>query len=252
MNFIDKIFTWTKKNAVNKILDTYKKRWYLVINFIYFASLNKYILEWNNLEYQKALNNSDIILPDWIALKIYLKYKKNIKIKENLNGTDFTPFFLNSLKNKKLHIWFYTVYDEKIWKKPQDADKVEKILKEKYKPLKIFKFVNHYKNRGKWFDFENYKKSLKGNYDYKIFLVGLWTPFQEVWVEENKDFFKKNNIIVLNVWGLFDFRAGFEKRAPKIVRNLNLEWAWRLWQNPKKNWNKVKESFKLLKHLIKK
>jgi UDP-N-acetyl-D-mannosaminuronic acid transferase (WecB/TagA/CpsF family) len=45
--------------------------------------------------------------------------------------------------------------------------------------------------------------------------------------------------------------VGFEKRAPKIIRKVNLEWAWRLLQNPKKNWQKVKDSIKLVKYLVK-
>ena len=252
MELIDKIFTWNKQQAAEKIIDTYKKKWYCITNFLYFASLNKHILENPNDDYKSALKNSDIILPDGIALKIYLKRKKNITIKENLNGTDFTPFFLNSIKNKKVHIWFYTVYDEKIWKSPEDATKVEKFLKDNFNPSKIFKFVNHYKNRWEWFDFEKYKESLNWDFDYKIFLIWLWTPFQEIRTEKNKNFFKENNIIVLNVWWLFDFWAWFEKRAPKIIRKLNLEWAWRLLQNPKKNWNKVKDSFKLFRQIIKK
>jgi N-acetylglucosaminyldiphosphoundecaprenol N-acetyl-beta-D-mannosaminyltransferase len=79
----------------------------------------------------------------------------------------------------------------------------------------------------------------------------LWTPFQEIWVNKNLNFFKQNWILVMNVGGLFDFWVGFEKRAPKLVRKLNWEWAWRLLQNPKKNWQKVKDSIKLLKYLIK-
>ena len=250
MRITSKIFTWTKQQAIEKILEIYNKKGYCLVNFLYFASANKHLLENTNMQYLSALQNSDLILPDGIALKLYLQYKHKIIIQENLNGTDFTPFFLNYLKNKNLHIGFYTVYDEKIGKKTEDADNVETLLKEKYSPAKIFKFVNHYKNRWKWFDFNKYKESLNGNFDYKIFLVGLWTPFQEIWVEENKKFFQENNIIVLNVGWLFDFWAGFEKRAPKSIRKLHLEWAWRLWQNPKKNWNKVKESFKLFKYLL--
>jgi len=243
---LKKIFTQTKDEAIKKILDKKAK----IINFLYFASLQEHIIENKNNEYINALLDSDLILPDWIALKLFLA-KNNIKISENLNWTDFTPYLLKNLK-WKIHIWFYTVYDEKIGKSKRDAMKVKEYIQKNFAPEKIFSFVSHYNQRGKDFDFKKYEESLIWQYDYKIFLVWLWTPFQEIWTYKNKNFFKKHDIIVLNVWGLFDFWTSFEKRAPSIIRKLNLEWARRFTQNPKKNWKKVKNSFKLIKHLIKK
>ena len=244
-----KVFTGTKSEAKDKILQIYKNQGYCITNFIYFAMLQKHILEKPNKEYIEAMEKADLILPDGIALKLFLK-KNNVNISENLNWTDFTPYFLQNL-DWKVHIWFYTVYDNKIWKPASDAEKVEKYIQENFKPTKIFKYVSEYQQRGKDFDFNQYKKSLQWEFDYKILLVGLWTPFQEIWVKENLDFFKQNWILVMNVWGLFDFWVGFEKRAPKIIRKVNLEWAWRLLQNPKKNWQKVKDSIKLVKYLVK-
>ena len=246
---VDKIFLWTKKEIIKNILDKYKQQWFCVINFIYYASLSKYVKSAKD-NYYKALLNWEFLLPDGIALKLYLKRKFKKKLKENLNGTDFTPHFLNNL-DESYHLAFYTVYDEKIWKKASDTDIVEKYIKENFKPSWIYKAISHYNQRWKWFDFNEYKKSFSDkNYDYKIFLVWIGSPFQEIWTYDNIDFFKENNIIVLNVGWLFDFWSWFEKRAPKLIRKLNLEWLWRLWQNPKKNWNKVKESLKVLLDLI--
>jgi UDP-N-acetyl-D-mannosaminuronic acid transferase (WecB/TagA/CpsF family) len=46
--------------------------------------LNRHILEKPNKEYIEAMKQADFILPDGIALKLFLK-KHNIKISENLN-----------------------------------------------------------------------------------------------------------------------------------------------------------------------
>ncbi len=245
MNLAKKIFTWTKEEAFNEI----SKKNYWVINFIYFASLKNLVLDKQNKDYYKALIDWDFLLPDWIALKLFLK-KLWKNIKENLNWTDFTPYFLNKLKNKKMHLWFFTVYDEKIGKKPKDADKVEDFIRKKFNPAKIFKAVNHYQDKWTNFNFEEYKKSLEWNYDYRILLVWIWTPHQEIWTYKHKDFFKENKVIVLNVWGLFDFWVWFEKRAPKIIRKVKLEWLWRFFQNPKKNYKKVLNSLALFWYLL--
>ena len=247
INILKKIFTWTKDQAVKEILSNKRHQ---TINFLYFALLQEHIVEKRNKEYIEALVNSDFILPDWIALKLFLK-KYHIKISENLNWTDFIPYLLKNL-NWKIHIWFYTVYDEKIGKLKRDTTKVKDYIQKNFTPKKIFSFVSHYNQKGKDFDFNEYEKSLIGQYDYKIFLVWLWSPFQEIWAYKNKNFFKKHDIIVLNVWGLFDFWSNFEKRAPLVIRKSNLEWMRRFIQNPKKNWKKVKNSLKIIKYLIKK
>lgn len=250
--FLKKIFSKDKQNLLDQIIKDYKKNGFLIINFIYFAVFKKNVLDDPNLDYIKALNDCNFLLPDWIALKIYLK-KKLWKKVENLNWTDFTPYLLNKLSTSNTHIGFYTVYDEKIWKNKTDLEKVFYYIKNNFKYKKIESFLSHYSKRWEDFDFEWYKKSLKQyKYDYKIFLVWIWNPFQEIWVNKNIDFFIKNNILVMNVWWLFDFWANFEKRAPDFIRKLNLEWLWRLFQNPKKNIWKVLDSFKLFIEILKK
>ncbi len=251
-SLINKIFLWTKQEVSKQILDFYKQNNYCIVNFIYFANLHKFILKQKEKTYLQALKNCNFLLPDGIALKIYLKKKFNKTLQENLNWTDFTPYFLNFLKqnNEKINLTIYTVYDEKIWKQKEDVQKVKEYIKDNFQ-LDTISFVSHYKNRWKDFNFEEYKKTLKQN-KMNLFLVWIGSPFQETWIEKNRDFFKQNHILVINVWWLFDFWAGFEKRAPKIILKLNLEWLWRLWQSPKKNYKKVIESFKLFKEILKK
>jgi len=124
-------------------------------------------------------------------------------------------------------------------------------IKDNFKINNITSFVSHYKDRWTDFDFKKYKETLK-NDEINLFLIWLWSPFQEIWTEGNRQFFKENNILVINVGWLFDFWSNFEKRAPKIILKLNLEWLWRLGQSPKKNYKKVLESFKLFKEILKK
>jgi N-acetylglucosaminyldiphosphoundecaprenol N-acetyl-beta-D-mannosaminyltransferase len=44
--------------------------------------------------------------------------------------------------------------------------------------------------------------------------------------------------VSIGVGGSFDVFSGNVKRAPRLVQKMNLEWLWRLIQNPKK-WRKV-------------
>ncbi len=80
-------------------------------------------------------------------------------------------------------------------------------------------------------------------------LIWTWTPRQEKRIQENIENIKKYNLIVFSVWWLFDFLSWEEKRAPKLIRKLNLERLWRAITKPKKNLKKTLNSLKLFKYL---
>ena len=69
-----------------------------------------------------------------------------------------------------------------------------------------------------------------------ILVVGLGSPKQENWVEENK---KQLNVkIILVVGEGLKVFANTKIRGPKVVRNIGLEWMVRLLSNPSKLWRR--------------
>jgi UDP-N-acetyl-D-mannosaminuronic acid transferase (WecB/TagA/CpsF family) len=58
----------------------------------------------------------------------------------------------------------------------------------------------------------------------------------------------EKRLLVITVGGFFDFASGFYIRAPKTVRNLKLEWAWRTMLHPRRH---LKKRFKDLTILYK-
>ena len=64
----------------------------------------------------------------------------------------------------------------------------------------------------------------------KIILVGLGVPRQELWINQNRHLCP--NSIWIGVGGSFDIWAGTKSRAPQWLRNNNLEWSYRLYQEP--------------------
>lgn len=65
-----------------------------------------------------------------------------------------------------------------------------------------------------------------------ILILGLGSPRQEKWLHRNLK--KTGAKIGIGLGGTFDFIAGAQKRAPKIVQKTGLEWFWRLCQNPRR------------------
>lgn len=240
---LEKIYKFDKKQALKDILKNYKEKWFLVVNYLYFANLvSNWILSGKNVnkEYLKSLENWDFLLPDWIALKLY--YKKYFKVDlENLNWTDFSDYLLENLNPSEYNLILY-------WAKSEVIKKAVENIEEKY-GLKVAYFQDWYSE----FDFEklNNKNSFSKQ-KINIFFVWLWTPKQEIWIKNNIEFIKKYNLLTFSQWWTFDFWAWNEKRAPKIFLSLKLEWLWRFITNPKKNFKKVWYSFYLFYFLLKK
>ena len=64
----------------------------------------------------------------------------------------------------------------------------------------------------------------------KIILVALGVPRQELWIRDN--FHLCPGAIWVGVGGSFDVWSGVKPRAPQIFRKLNLEWLYRIAQEP--------------------
>ncbi len=64
-----------------------------------------------------------------------------------------------------------------------------------------------------------------------VLLVAFGHPKQEQWIARHRQDFPSLKV-VMGVGGTFDYWAGTVLRAPKILRRLGLEWAWRLMQEP--------------------
>ncbi len=61
--------------------------------------------------------------------------------------------------------------------------------------------------------------------------IGLGAPKQEIWMSEHQG---RINGLMIGVGAGFDYYAGNIKRAPLWMQNHNLEWLYRLIQDPKR------------------
>jgi N-acetylglucosaminyldiphosphoundecaprenol N-acetyl-beta-D-mannosaminyltransferase len=68
-----------------------------------------------------------------------------------------------------------------------------------------------------------------------IIMVSLGCPKQERWMAAMKG---RVNGIMLGLGGAFLLQAGIDTRAPKWMRDLSLEWLYRLWLEPRRLWRR--------------
>ena len=76
---------------------------------------------------------------------------------------------------------------------------------------------------------EEWKQTLQTKQPAVIF-VGIGVPRQELWIAQNRHLCPDS--IWIGVGGSLDIWAGTKERAPEWLRNNNLEWSYRLYQEP--------------------
>lgn len=145
------------------------------------------------------------------ALQI-LGYK--VSLDDRLTGTDLTQMIIDMAVRENLKILF--VLRSTGLTKPEDFFI---ILKNKYSNLE-FQTAD-----------ENTAIEKARIFFPHFVLVGLGAPLQDFWIWENLP--KMSTVkVAVGVGGSLDFISGKQKRAPKILRSIGLEWLWRLFKQP--------------------
>lgn len=68
-----------------------------------------------------------------------------------------------------------------------------------------------------------------------VVFVGLGCPKQEAWMSEHRG---RINAVMIGVGAAFDFHAGLQRRAPYWMQHHGLEWAYRLFREPRRLWRR--------------
>ncbi len=87
----------------------------------------------------------------------------------------------------------------------------------------------------------------------QILLVGMGSPIQEEWMEEN--FSHLNTPIIWGMGAVLDYVSGEIPRAPRWMLNHSLEWVYRLLIEPKRLWKRYLNGnplffLRIIKHRI--
>lgn len=207
--------------AVDHIRTSVKHDQHEAIFFVNPDCLNK---SFSDPAYREILQDAEQIFPDGIGLAIAAKILGS-PLKENINGTDMLPFLceMAAVANYSLFL---------LGAKPGVAETVAENLQSRFQVTIAgthHGYFNHEKESTTIV--EKINKS-----EADIVLVAFGAPRQEKWITNHKQELKPN--ILLGVGGLFDFYSGNTKRAPRWLREIGLEWAYRLLQEPGRMWRR--------------
>lgn len=164
------------------------------------------------------LRNADVlIVNDGIGVDIASLLVHGQSFKDNLNGTDFTPFYFEKNRPHKIYL---------IGSTRPDLEKASYFLKDRLRQEVV----------GTSDGFEDIKKPdliAKINAsEAEVVLVGMGNPLQETWILDHYQLL--NAKLFMGVGALFLFLAGNKPRAPQWVRRCKLEWLFRMLLEPKR------------------
>lgn len=142
---------------------------------------------------------------------------------DNLNGTDFTPYFLDHCST---HLRVFL-----LGASPIVITRTAAIFSQRWPQHCLAGYQHGFFSKSDEEDIINTIKVAKPN----LILVALGNGLQERWVEKLVPDF------TLSAWGVgafFDFISGEISRAPSWMRMLGVEWIYRLLLEPGRMWRR--------------
>lgn len=200
-------------NLIYKRVENDEKTFIITAN----AEIAMYARE--NKEYLELTEKSNYIVADGIGIVKGAKLL-NKNIPERIPGVELMMDMIKyaNLNDKK--VYFYGA-------KPETIEKMVNILKNKYTKLNIVGYHHGYHDDS---DNKIMNEVIQLKPDYVFVAKGC--PLQDEWIIKVLDNVDKG--VFMGVGGSFDVISGNVKRAPEIWQKLNLEWMYRLLNNPQR------------------
>jgi len=178
-------------------------------------------------EFKKALQQSDVLLPDGIGIVLAIKLFNNKKI-SRITGSDIHKHLLIIAEKHKLKVFYLGSSDEVL-------NDIKNKIKKIYPSINVSVYSPPYKAVFNKEDNQLMKDAVN-NFKPDILFIGMTAPKQEKWVFEFKTELSAN--VIVSIGAVFDFFTENVKRAPKLMRILGLEWLYRLIREPKRMWRR--------------
>ncbi|NJD22505.1 MAG: WecB/TagA/CpsF family glycosyltransferase [Melioribacter sp.] len=215
----------TKKTALKIVRNFLTERHNQKSRKVFFTNVHTIYLAGKNPVFAQTVNKADLVLPDGSGLKIAGRIFSK-PVKENLNGTDFTPLILETALKLGSKIYLLGATQEVI-------TKCVSRLEIEYPGLKIVGFHSGFFSSSDEAELISEIKNISPD----ILLIAMGSPKQEMFAEKIAG--QLNNTVCCAIGGFFDFITEERKRAPLFIRKSGLEWLFRFFQDPKTKWDRI-------------
>ena len=175
-------------------------------------------------EYRRILLDAARVLPDGIGIHIGCRML-GVALQANVNGTDLFPQLCERAARAGLGLFL-------LGARPGIAEAVAANMQAQFPGLRIDGVQDGYFDPA---DEDAVIDRINAS-GAAILLVAFGVPRQEKWLAHNHA--RLAPPVRMGVGGLFDFYSGRIPRAPVWMREIGLEWTWRLMQEPGRMWRR--------------
>ena len=166
----------------------------------------------------EAIEAADLVIPDGAGIVVYLRLRG--RKQQRCPGIELAGSLIEQIGESNLpySLCFFGGT-------PETAEQAALAWQQKFPNLSILTQDGYVSGTAE----AQWKQTLQREQP-RVILVGIGVPRQELWIKENRALCP--NSIWIGVGGSLDIWAGNKERAPKWLRNNNLEWSYRLYQEP--------------------
>ena len=192
---------------------------------LFFLNAHCFNVAQKNITYRDVLNHCDLLLNDGIGIKLASRLR-GIRLKENLNGTDLIPMIINLAEELQISVFL-------LGGKEHVPERAAWMLRSSNLNLQIAGWHSGY------FSTDENVEILRRINDSGagLLILGMGVPRQEIWASGNKD--KLRNVkLIIGGGAILDFISGEVRRAPVWLRKISMEWAYRLYLEPRRLWKR--------------
>jgi len=173
-----------------------------------------------NPELAEIIKKAELVIPDSIGISLALDSIGIVNV-QKIPGIDFSEKLIKKCSKKGYKVAFLGGSEETV-------NKLNTEISKKFPELNIvFSHHGYFEDN----ELENILNSLQ-EADSHLLFVGLGTPKQEIFINNNRTLLNKT--VMIGVGGSFDVWAKRVKRAPVLFRIFGLEWFYRLITQPKR------------------
>lgn len=191
-------------------------------DYVCVSNVHTTVTAYDDPEYLKVQNGGIMAIPDGGPLSSVGRKRGHEEMERTTGPSLMKEVFDISEANGYSH-YFYGSTEETL-------KKLREELSKKYPNINIAGMYSPpFRTLTKEEDIEIVNKINETNADFVW--VGLGAPKQEIWMANHQG---KINGLMVGVGAGFDYFAGNIKRAPEWMQKCNLEWLYRLLQDPKR------------------
>lgn len=195
-------------------------------SYIVTTNANTIVLGKKDACIREAVNKGDLSIADGYSLVFCSRFYGQ-PLKRRAYGPELMLEFLKVSQDKGYANFFYGSTEETL-------KKLAGSVKQKFPLLELAGYYSP--------PFKNFVQSDENeiqainNSGADVVWVGLGGVKQERWMLEHKN--KLNVPVMIGVGAAFDFLAGTKPQAPRWMREVGLEWFFRLITEPKRLWRR--------------